>query len=211
MDEHVIYKQYFSSLLSGDKNACRQIVKERLETNPDMKSLYTDLFRRSLYEVGELWEYNKISVAVEHLATSITESLMSLIYPLLFSAEKSGKKAIVACLANEYHQIGARMVADVFELNKWDGYFLGANTPAPDLFQLIEEKKPEIVGISVSIYFNMKTLLTLVDKIQTTYPGQEILVGGQAFRWGGTNIAQKYPDVSYFDSLDKLEAYIKTR
>jgi methanogenic corrinoid protein MtbC1 len=210
MDKH-IYKQYISSLLSGDRNTCRQIVEAQLETNPDIKSLYTNLFQRSLYEVGELWEYNKISVAVEHLATSITESLMSLVYPILFSAEKSGKKAIIACIANEYHQIGARMVADVFELNQWDGYFLGANTPVTDLFQLIDEKKPKIIGISVSIYFNMKTLLTLVDKIQATYPGQEVLVGGQAFRWGGTDIAQKYPDVSYFDSLDNLEAYIKTR
>jgi hypothetical protein len=57
----------------------------------------------------------------------------------------------------------------------------------------------------------MKTLLALVDKIQVTFPGQEILVGGQAFQWGGASVAQKHPNVAYFDSLDNLEAYIATR
>jgi hypothetical protein len=27
-------------------------------------------------------------------------------------------------VANEYHQIGGKMVADIFELNGWRGYFV---------------------------------------------------------------------------------------
>lgn len=39
--------------------------------------MYQDLVQRSLYEVGELWERGHVSVATEHLATAITESLLT--------------------------------------------------------------------------------------------------------------------------------------
>ncbi len=95
----------------------------------ELKSLYMDLFQRSLYAVGELWELNKISVAREHLATAITESLLNLVYPRLFENTPTGKKVVVSCAANELHQIGGKIVADFFELNGWESHFLGANTP----------------------------------------------------------------------------------
>jgi len=204
-----IYNDYLSLLLAGDKAACSQVVTELLAANIEIKDLYTHLFQRSMYRVGELWEFNKISVAVEHLATSITESLLTLVYPILFSAEHIGKKAIIACAANEFHQLGAKMVADIFELNGWDGYFVGANTPTNDLMQLIDEKNPEFLGLSISIYSNMPVLLSVIEKTRTSYPQLDILVGGQAFRWGGTNIANKYPNLSYIPSLQELETVIE--
>jgi hypothetical protein len=53
-----------------------------------VKSLYKDLFQKSLYRVGEVWEFNRISVAREHLATAITEGFLNLIYPMLFGLEQ---------------------------------------------------------------------------------------------------------------------------
>ncbi len=75
--------------------------------------------RRALYDVGELWEQGKISVAGEHLATAISEGLLHLSYPRLFAAPRSGRLAVVAASVGERHQFGARMVADMFELHGW--------------------------------------------------------------------------------------------
>ena len=69
----------------------------------------------------------------EHLATAISESLLNLTYPRLFAQPRNGKSAVVTCVSNEYHQIGGKMVADIFELNGWRGHFLGANMPEADL------------------------------------------------------------------------------
>lgn len=203
-----VYNTYLSHLIDGDKATCHQIVKDLLATGIEIKDLYTNLFQRSLYQIGELWEFNRISVAVEHIATAITENLLILIYPTIFASEHIGKKAIIACVANEFHQVGAKMVADIFELNRWDGYFVGSNTPTNDLMQLIDEKKPDILGLSLSIYFNMTSLLQVIEKVRTPYPQLDIFVGGQAFRWGGTDIVNKYPNVTYIPSLQKLETTI---
>ncbi len=204
MITETLYSQYFTALLAGNRVQCTEIVEQLLDKNIPIYALYTDLFQRSMYEVGRLWEENKISVAVEHLTTSITESLLALVYPTIFSAPHKNKSIVVSCSANEYHQIGAKMVADVFELNGWHGYFLGANTPVTDLIKYIDNKKPDLVGLSLSIYFNLPVLSKIIDNINTHFPAQDILVGGQAFRWGGKEELHKKKNVLYLESLDKI-------
>ena len=209
MIEESLYHSYLRHLLAGEKLACKELVTTVLERDADLKELYEDLFQRSLYQVGELWESNKISVAVEHLATAITEQLLHLAYPKIFTAAHYGKKAVISCVANEYHQVGAKMVADIFEMNGWDGYFLGANTPIGDLMQLIEDSSPDMLGLSLSIYFNTARLFAVIEVVRGAYPQLEILVGGQAFRWGGEQSLDRYPHVRYIESLQQLEHIIQ--
>jgi methanogenic corrinoid protein MtbC1 len=116
---------------------------------------------------------------------------------------------VVAATANEHHQLGAKMVADLFELNGWRGYFLGANTPQRDLLDLIQEKHPDVVALSLTLYFNLDSLLQTAAAIGAEFPGMPILVGGQAFRWGGRARAESLPGVHCLASLGELEAWMK--
>ncbi|MCF8304548.1 MAG: cobalamin-dependent protein [Bacteroidales bacterium] len=208
MIEEKTYRKYLEALIKGDKATCSVIIKEKLDANINIKELYTGLFQRSLYKIGELWESNRISVATEHLATSITESLMHMTYPIIFESEHIGKKAVISCVASEFHQIGGKMVADIFELHGWDGYFIGANTPEYELYRMIHDKKPDVLALSLSLYFNLPKLLHLLEQINEWFPGLDIIVGGQAFRWGGREEVEKYEKVNYLSSLDELEEFI---
>ncbi len=74
------------------------------------------------------------------------------------------------------------MVADIFELNGWDSHFLGANTPFDQMLAYIQDESPDLVGLSVSVYFNMPALKpdrSHSVRFRTGHPG-----GGQAFHWG---------------------------
>jgi methanogenic corrinoid protein MtbC1 len=200
-----VYDRYLGALLSGDSTACTRQVQQVLDADVAIATLYTDLFQRSLYRVGELWETNRISVAVEHLATAITERLLAGVYPRVLSMRQPARhKAVVSCGVNEYHQVGARMVADVMELNGWDAWFLGASTPVKDLLSLIDEKKPDLVGLSLSMYFNLGPLKDLIQTLKAHYRQLDILIGGQAFRWGGSDIAGQFANVTYVPSLETL-------
>ncbi|MFP4469234.1 MAG: B12-binding domain-containing protein [Bacteroidales bacterium] len=205
-----IYNNYLNALLAGNRQVCHSIVKKLLDSKPDIKDLYVHLFQRSLYEVGELWEKNKISVATEHIATAITEGLLTLVYPTIFAAEHSGKKGLVACVPNEFHQIGAKMVADTFELNGWDGYFIGSNTPVQDLIKAIDETQPDVIALSLSIYFNLPELVKMMQEIRKHFNDVPIWVGGQAFRWGGKETVENFPGTLFIDSLQKLEHQLRT-
>lgn len=200
-----IYESYLNALITGERSHCMEIVQDLLNKEIQIPDLYLNLFQRSLYQTGELWEQNQLSVSVEHLATAITEQLMAVVESKIFAGGSRSHSAIVACVADEYHQIGARMVADFFEVNGWRGYFLGASSPVQDLLIMIDEKKPDIIALSLSIYFNLSSLLKTLDRITERYPGLPILVGGQAFRWGGQGALAHYPTVIYIPTILELE------
>ena len=208
-DSEEVYRLYLDGLLSNNRQQCRKCFEQWLAADAELGTLYENLVQRSLYEVGDLWERGRISVATEHLATAINESLLNLTYPRLFAQARIGKTAVIASTANEYHQLGAKMVADIFELHGWRGYFLGANTPLRDLLDLIREKGPDAVALSLTVYFNRDSLLQTAAAIRSEFPAVPILVGGQAFRWGGRDRVEALPEVRCLASLSDLEAWLK--
>lgn len=204
-----LYDAYLKALLRGQRNTCYSIVTELLSDGVQIVDLYVNLFQASMYEVGVLWETNKITVATEHIATAITESVMSLTYPAIFSSERLNKTAIISCMANEFHQIGAKMAADIFELNGWDTYFLGANTPVNDLYRLIEQKKPDVVGLSLALTHNLPVLIDCLRSINIQYPDVKIILGGQAFRYIDRDKVLKYENTTYIDNIITLDKHLK--
>ena len=203
------YEKYLEFLLAGDRNGCSAIVSRLLDEGVPIRTLYLELLQRSLYEVGELWEKDRISVAREHLATAITELLLNLIYPRIFSDDHRDRTAVVACVANEQHQMGARMVADIIELNGWNGYFLGANTLAAELLSFIREKQPDLLALSLSLHTNLPTLLMTVADIRQEFPKLPIIVGGQAFRQGGHESVLEFPEVTILSSIAQMEELVQ--
>jgi methanogenic corrinoid protein MtbC1 len=212
MITEALYQEYLNLLLEGNRRECARIVQQLLDREIEIKALYADLFQKSLYEVGRLWEFNRISVAKEHLVTAITEGLLNLVYPRLFDSaapdSSNVRKVVISCAANEFHQIGGKMVADMFELNGWDSQFLGANTPVDHMLAHIQDEKPDLVGLSVSVYFNMPALKAGLAAIRGNFHHLDILVGGQAFNWGGTEIPRQYSGTTYVPSLDRLTSLI---
>lgn len=210
IDEDEAYPRYLAALLAGDRRQCREEFERWLASSFDLRVIYHDLVQRSLHDVGRLWEQGQISVATEHLATAITESLLNLVYPRLFSQPRLGRSAVVSCVANEYHQIGGKMVADIFELNGWRGHFFGANRPLQELLDVIQEKRPDVVALSATVYPGLEVLFNAAAEIQHRFPSVPILVGGQAFQWGGRERAAQTPGVRYLADLAALESWIKS-
>lgn len=54
MIEEELYSRYLSALLQGNIRQCAEIVTNLLEKNIATATLYTELFQRALYRVGEL-------------------------------------------------------------------------------------------------------------------------------------------------------------
>ena len=202
------YREYTDSLLVGHSAPCLAVVSQLLDRGIALPPLYTDLFQRSLYEIGELWERNIISVATSHLATSITERVMSAAYPRLFAQPRCGRSAVISCAVNEYHQVGGRMVADALEMQGWDTWFLGANQRIDELRKFIANKKPDLVGLSASIYATLPILRETVDSLRKEFPQTPIIVGGQAFRLGGAALFE-LPQVTCIRTLVQLQEYLR--
>ncbi len=200
---------FLENLLQGNRKNCSEIAKQYLEQNHSYPELYEDVIRVSLYEVGRLWEINKISVATEHLATAISEGILNELFNQIISNKRINRKVVVTCVENEMHQVGAKMVADTFEMQGWDSYFLGTGIPAEELTRYIHEIKPDLIAISLSIYLNFTNFLKLLKNFHDEFPDLQIIAGGQAFRHITPEITARLGNILLFPDLYLLEKYIQ--
>lgn len=208
MISEAIYLHYLDSLLKGDKKQCTQIVSSLVENNVPLKEIFVHLFQRSMYRIGQMWEKERCSIADEHIATKITESLIEITTSRFLNNNKTDKLAIITCIDKEFHELGARMVAGFFEVNGWETLYLGSNTPQSSVIDLIKDRNPDLIGISNNFYINVGRLQKLIEQIHEVAPDLPILVGGQALSGGQLDILKKYPNVSYVSNLDELEKII---
>lgn len=201
-------KSFLENLLAGNRAACSDNARNYLAINPSIEDLYEDIFKTALYKVGKLWETNQISVATEHLATAITEGILNELFETIISKKRYQKTVVLACVENELHQVGIKMVADIFEKNGWDSFFLGTGIPTGELLRFIRQAKPDLLAISLSVYFNLPNLLEMLTRIRAEFPELGILVGGQAIHYLKS---QDLPEkCNVFSDLYQLESYIET-
>lgn len=203
------HKKFLESLLSGDRASSSNYAHKYLEENHSIQDLYEDVFKASLYDIGKLWEYNEISVATEHLASAIVEAILNEFYHEVVSDEKEEKTVILSCIEEEMHQIGIKMINDVFEMYGWNSHFLGANTPAKELVDYTKLIKPDLIAISMSIYFHLPNLEKTLKRIREEFPDLPVLIGGQAFQHGGEEVLEQYGNVYYKPDLVSTESFIK--
>ena len=177
-------EDYLLGLLRGDRQQCQILVKTALEEKIGLQTLYEKVIGPAMMEIGRLWEVKEITIAQEHLATAITQSVISSFYEYLFSnknREYKGKM-ILTCVGDELHELGPRMLADLIEMEGWDVMYLGANMPIDAIFQMVVEEKPDIVGLSTTIQENKDDIRELIKRIKEEHdPSIPIMVGGLAY------------------------------
>jgi methanogenic corrinoid protein MtbC1 len=178
-----VMRMYTEAAIAGSRQAALSLVMEAWKQGHPVVDLYTEVLQRAMYRIGRLWEENQISVAKEHMATAITQFVISHLYPLISLPQKARGKIVITGVQGELHQVGANMVADVLEAGGWDVRFLGADTPSRGVLSAIEEHDAAILGISATMLFNLPNVMQLADLVrQKAGDGIRIMVGGSAFR-----------------------------
>jgi MerR family transcriptional regulator, light-induced transcriptional regulator len=184
MGNERLLKDYITGLLTSDKDYCHSLIMEAIDKDVEIREIYSSIFHPSMVYIGELWQANKLSVAQEHLATAITQSIICSMYHKIFTTKplKNKGKVIMTCASNELHELGTRMLSDILEIDGFNVNFLGANMPPYAVMEMIEKESPLIVGISCTMSFNIKYVKDLILRLKNAIPAQvPVLVGGRAF------------------------------
>jgi methanogenic corrinoid protein MtbC1 len=174
-------QKYLDALLVGDRLSASRMILQAVEQGTPVKDIYQRVFQPTQQEIGRLWQTNQISVAQEHYCTAATQLVMSQLYPYLFSRVQKGPRLVTACVGGELHEIGARMVADFFEMDGWDTYFLGANTPAESVLQTVDERRAEILAVSATMTFHIERVRELIAATRQSGLKVRVMVGGYPF------------------------------
>lgn len=187
------------------KNDAIQFVIELLETKQiTIIDLYEQLLNPILNSIDEHQSYDRNCIWHEHVQSAIVRSIVECVYPFVIDKQKESidQSVIVVCPTEEYHEIGARMAHDFFNLVGLKSTFIGANTPDNTILSAIESIKPDFLAISVTNYYHLTSIKRLINTIKTYQPSIKVIAGGRAIQERNLNdlfqidyIAQTYEDI----------------
>lgn len=175
---------YLQRLLAADRYGATRLIRETAADGVPVQALYLDVFEPVQREIGRLWQTQKISVAREHFASATTQMAMSQLYDRIFDpdAPRTGRCLVAACIGDELHEIGLRMVADLAEMRGFETVFLGANTPPLAIAQTLRETGAQALALSCSMIVHVESIRAAIEHLRGVgFEGLPILVGGYPF------------------------------
>jgi methanogenic corrinoid protein MtbC1 len=168
---------FLQAILAGTMAEARRVALAELGLG--LEHLYQRVVQPAMEELGRLWEQDRITVAEEHLATAVAEAAVASLYPEV-GWPVGETVAMIGCVEGERHQFGARMVADLLALGGWRALFLGADVPTRALIDMAREKRPVLVGLSLSLPLRLSGVPQVIETLRERIPGVKVLVGGRA-------------------------------
>jgi MerR family transcriptional regulator, light-induced transcriptional regulator len=163
--------------LDGNHAEALRFIKQ--QPNQSRMILFRDLFTPAMYLIGELWENNEISVADEHLATGVCDFVLSRLFQVSEETMGNANKAMFLCLQGEQHYLGIKMINSLFEERNWETKYFGASLPVEYALKSALQWKPEVIGLSVSIVYNLPVLKNYVRTLSALPHKPVILIGGR--------------------------------
>jgi methanogenic corrinoid protein MtbC1 len=175
--------RYMEALLLGDRKACRSVIEETMQTGVPANSVYLYLIWPVMVEIERLLRVDKITAIQEHLATRINRTIVDQLQNKLPRRPAKHKKVAVCCARDELQELGAQMIADLFESDGWQVRFLGGGLTNDDLFGFINEYAPDVLLVYGTTPKQAPDVRRLIDRIRVVnaWPEMRIVVSGGLF------------------------------
>jgi MerR family transcriptional regulator, light-induced transcriptional regulator len=178
-------REYLDLLLSGKREEASGLVHKAVEKGKGVGEIYKTVFERTLKEIGLMWMQNRVDVAMEHYFSASTQLIMSQLYPYITQASREKRDAVCLTIAvcGEFHDIGARMVADFMEMDGWKTFFLGNNLCTEDIVKAALDHKPDLLALSATMFFNVESIARAIRALRgvDALGNPVILAGGRPF------------------------------
>lgn len=183
MATEAVLERYLDTLLKGDRKACRTVIEESLQTGTPANSVYSDIIWPIMVEIEHLVRADKITTTQEHLATRINRTIVDQLQNKLPRKPHKGKRIVISCAQAELQELGAQIMADLFESDGWEVKFLGGGLTNDDILSFIHENAPDILLIYGSTPKQAPDIRQLIDTIRdiNAWPNMRIMLSGGLF------------------------------
>lgn len=174
-------RQFLVAVLEGRRAECERLVLNACDRGLSVSEVHRFVIAAAQAELGRMWQVGDVHVAEEHLASRIVEDVLTALRSRMPKTDDAARRVLVASVRGNMHEIGARMVADHFELSGWRAFFLGADTPNEDLVVSVGHFGVQLVALSAGLGLHVRACAELVSEIHRRFPDVPVLVGGQTF------------------------------
>jgi len=196
--------RYLDALWQGERSTATAVALALFHQGAPPERIINDLLAEAQTVVGREWHLGRWSIAGEHLATAITESVLHDLSRAARHASDTpvlgsrGQTAVV-CGEGEWHTLPALMATTVLRLRGVHVTYVAPSLPADDLVEYLLHDGPTVVAVTCSSAMNLVGAWRSISALRAG--GMTIVCAGQGFgtdgRWGWALGADQWaPDLT---------------
>jgi excisionase family DNA binding protein len=138
-------------LLAGDSPGARKQIDRLLGGGATIAELCDNLFAPVLFQIGERWHAGELSIADEHRASRMIESLLE---RAVSTRQKPGPRVgsvVVATAIGDHHALAAQRVAAGLQAEGFTVHYLGADLPVEEIVRMATRESADLVALSCCV------------------------------------------------------------
>ncbi len=170
-------KQVFENLKNGEVEKILKVTA-RYKEQTSLAKFYDDVLKQVMYEVGTLWQHNKLELGTEHICSNTVNKAIHKITELYKQTNKTD--GVVICTPDdELHNIACNIIESVLLEKGFSVFNISPSVPTDSVLKYIKDTNPSLILMSVTLLDNIISASRLAKNIGMHY-NIPILIGGLA-------------------------------
>ena len=176
---------------------------EQYKENFSTIEFFDKVIKPILYDVGDRWKQNKLLIGTEHVISNRINTVIK--QTITHRKKRTNYKILICNPTGERHNIACNILESVLINNGFNVFNISPSTPSEDVLQYIDEIKPNLILISITLPNNIKAGINLVERTSNSCK-IPIIVGGQAINSKNSN---KFLPAIVMDADNSLSQIVK--
>ncbi len=158
---------FFDCILAGQEDRANALMNGILSQRVRMETIYEEIMQWALNKIGEYYVAGRTDEAHEHLASEITERVMSRVAPFYQPVARLPYLALLGGVVGNWHTLGLRMLSDGLRSLGWETRFLGANVPTESFVAMAMDINPDLVVAACGLKEQFPEMKQLLSQLHT--------------------------------------------
>ncbi len=180
---NVLQERFFTSLISGDRVAARDIVDKALQADTPASKILSHLYWPALDQFQNLHRNDQLTPLAYNFATRLLRQLVDQMQPRLEQSMRRGTKVLVVSGAEQSEEIAAQMAADLLEADGYTVFYAGGGIANDEVVEQLTEIKADKLVIFGAVSSTVPATRLLIDRMHEIGANEhvQVIVGGGVF------------------------------
>jgi len=192
MEPMELFEIMRKAVLEGEEEEAVKWANVALDEGLHPQEIMDHGFLVGIRQAGELYEQEEYFLPDLVCAADAMKAALEVLDHALKKAgnkEAAGKTVMLATVQGDVHDIGKTIVGAMLTANGWNLVDLGQDVPNEEVIQAVEEKRPDILGLSALLTSTMEEQKEVIQMLQEKGLRSQIKV-----MVGGAPVNQEWAD-----------------
>jgi 5-methyltetrahydrofolate--homocysteine methyltransferase len=175
------YEALKEKVIAGNQAETKVLLQKLLDAGEPAKRIIDESLIPAMDIVGDRFQKNEFFIPELLVAARAMEGCLKILQPLLVAGDiKPTGIFMIGTVKGDLHDIGKNIVAAMMKGAGFEIVDLGIDVSPDKFVQAIQDKKPDVVGLSALLTTTMKTMKDTIEEMKKKgiRDNVKVIVGG---------------------------------